>query len=110
MDWELLPRGRDRVRELAAAAAEAGAVVLATDPDREGEAISWHVMQELEVGGGEGDFGGGGSILRVDRKRVEVAARGGAAAPSCCRQEDLPTRPRPTPAPNSAAARCAARP
>lgn len=25
-------------------------LVLATDPDREGEAISWHVAQELEVG------------------------------------------------------------
>lgn len=24
-------------------------LVLATDPDREGEAISWHVLQELQV-------------------------------------------------------------
>lgn len=25
-------------------------LVLATDPDREGEAISWHLLQELQVG------------------------------------------------------------
>jgi DNA topoisomerase-1 len=49
MDWELLPRARERMRELKAAAAAADRVVLATDPDREGEAISWHVLQELEV-------------------------------------------------------------
>jgi DNA topoisomerase-1 len=34
--------------ELKGAAKNAGAVLLATDPDREGEAIAWHVMEELK--------------------------------------------------------------
>ena len=35
---------------IAAAARNAARVVLATDPDREGEAISWHLLEELQVG------------------------------------------------------------
>lgn len=37
----------DTVQELKKQAAKAGHVYLATDPDREGEAISWHLAQEL---------------------------------------------------------------
>ena len=33
----------DLIRELKKAADKAGTVYLATDPDREGEAISWHI-------------------------------------------------------------------
>jgi DNA topoisomerase I len=36
------------VNELKAAVKEAGAVFLATDPDREGEAISWHLEQVID--------------------------------------------------------------
>lgn len=42
---------RDRnnfVRELRAAARSAGRLILATDPDREGEAIAWHVAEALK--------------------------------------------------------------
>ncbi len=39
-------KGRERVlREIKKAAREASAVYLATDPDREGESISWHLVQ-----------------------------------------------------------------
>jgi DNA topoisomerase-1 len=38
---------KDTVKELQADAKEADKVYLATDPDREGEAISWHLAQEL---------------------------------------------------------------
>ena len=37
----------DTVKELRSEAAKAEKVFLATDPDREGEAISWHLAQEL---------------------------------------------------------------
>ncbi len=39
---------KDVVRELRADAQTAGEVFLATDPDREGEAISWHLAAALE--------------------------------------------------------------
>ena len=48
MEWETYP---DKVRQLKAItdeAKKADALILATDPDREGEAISWHVQQVLE--------------------------------------------------------------
>ena len=42
--------GKDKIiRELKTAADEADFVYLATDPDREGEAISWHLQQLLEL-------------------------------------------------------------
>ncbi len=45
---------RDRgkyVKELRAAARSADRLILATDPDREGEAIAWHVAEALKRGG-----------------------------------------------------------
>ncbi len=39
----------DLIKELKEAAAEAEAVYLATDPDREGEAISWHLKELLKL-------------------------------------------------------------
>jgi DNA topoisomerase-1 len=37
------------IRQLKAAASESDGVLLATDPDREGEAISWHLAQVLKI-------------------------------------------------------------
>ena len=37
------------IRQLKAMAADSDGVILATDPDREGEAISWHLAQLLKV-------------------------------------------------------------
>ncbi len=43
-------RGKeDLIKDLKKAAAEADTVYLATDPDREGEAISWHLKELLEL-------------------------------------------------------------
>jgi DNA topoisomerase-1 len=47
MKWELDPRSEKHVREIAEAVRKADALYLATDPDREGEAISWHVRDVL---------------------------------------------------------------
>ena len=47
MVWELEDRGSKRVSEIAKAVKGAEKLILATDPDREGEAISWHVLEAL---------------------------------------------------------------
>ena len=48
MSWQLDERGRKHVGEIARAVKGASRLYLATDPDREGEAISWHVREALE--------------------------------------------------------------
>ncbi len=48
MDWEIQPRAEKVVREIVQSLAKADALYLASDPDREGEAIAWHVLQELK--------------------------------------------------------------
>jgi len=48
MSWEVDARGAKRLSEIAEAAKRADRVILATDPDREGEAISWHVLEVLQ--------------------------------------------------------------
>src|SRR5688572_15474227 len=48
MEWEIDGKSKKHVREIADAVRGAGHLYLATDPDREGEAISWHVKQVLE--------------------------------------------------------------
>ena len=44
---------RPLVQELKEAAENAVAIYLATDPDREGEAISWHIVEAAELNGGK---------------------------------------------------------
>ncbi len=46
--YELTARGKDVVKELRAALKDASELYLATDEDREGEAISWHLLEELK--------------------------------------------------------------
>src|SRR3954449_6027870 len=47
MDWEVYGDKQKRVKEIADLARKADRLILATDPDREGEAISWHVQELL---------------------------------------------------------------
>ena len=47
MHYEVIERSEKRVAEIAKAMKKAEALYLATDPDREGEAISWHLSQIL---------------------------------------------------------------
>lgn len=49
MIWELDARGQKQISEISKAVKESEALILATDPDREGEAISWHVKEVLEA-------------------------------------------------------------
>lgn len=48
MIWNLEEQGKKRVKDIAASLKGAENLFLATDPDREGEAISWHIQQVLD--------------------------------------------------------------
>ena len=48
MEWELDSFSKKYVKEITDAAANSERIILATDPDREGEAIAWHVREILE--------------------------------------------------------------
>ena len=47
MSWDVEPKAQKRLNEIAEAMKGADRLILATDPDREGEAISWHVLEVL---------------------------------------------------------------
>jgi DNA topoisomerase-1 len=48
MLWEVDPKAQKRLNDITRAVKGADKLILATDPDREGEAISWHVLQVLK--------------------------------------------------------------
>ena len=48
MLWDVDPKAAKRLNDIADAAKGAERIILATDPDREGEAISWHVLEVLQ--------------------------------------------------------------
>ena len=48
MRWDVEPKAAKRLNEIAKAVKGANKLILATDPDREGEAISWHLLQVLD--------------------------------------------------------------
>jgi DNA topoisomerase-1 len=47
MSWEVDGKSEARIKAIAQALKSADTLILATDPDREGEAISWHISEEL---------------------------------------------------------------
>jgi len=51
MDWEVDSKSAKRLSDIQSALKGSDRLVLATDPDREGEAISWHVMEVLKKKG-----------------------------------------------------------
>ena len=48
MLWEIDDKAQKRLSDIAKAVKGADKLILATDPDREGEAISWHVLEVLK--------------------------------------------------------------
>src|SRR3989440_1523991 len=48
MIWEVDTKSQKRLNDIAQAVKGAKKLILATDPDREGEAISWHVLEVLK--------------------------------------------------------------
>lgn len=49
MSWEVDAQSKKRLADIGRAAKDADELILATDPDREGEAISWHVLDVLRA-------------------------------------------------------------
>ncbi len=49
MTWELSPGGKKRLSDILKAVKQCDTIVLASDPDREGEAIAWHILEELNA-------------------------------------------------------------
>src|ERR1700755_1489825 len=47
MVWDMDARAASKVKDIASAVKGADKLILATDPDREGEAISWHILEVL---------------------------------------------------------------
>ena len=48
MTWELSSGGKKHLSDIVKALKNADTLVLASDPDREGEAIAWHLLEELK--------------------------------------------------------------
>lgn len=48
-NYEIVPGKEEILKELGELAETADEILLATDPDREGEAIAWHLVQALEL-------------------------------------------------------------
>ena len=48
MEWETYPDKAKQLKAITDEAKKADTLILATDPDREGEAISWHVQEVLK--------------------------------------------------------------
>jgi DNA topoisomerase-1 len=59
-------KAKEVIAKLKEAAKKAGSIILATDEDREGEAISWHLVQALGLGD-EADIAQGKADSRIKR-------------------------------------------
>ncbi|MDB5735739.1 MAG: topoisomerase [Alphaproteobacteria bacterium] len=51
MVWDVDARAASKISDIAKAVKGADKLILATDPDREGEAISWHILEVLKAKG-----------------------------------------------------------
>ncbi|MGG5807819.1 type I DNA topoisomerase [Falsiroseomonas sp. CW058] len=84
MDWEADERGERQVGAIAKALKGARRLFLATDPDREGEAISWHVQDMLARRG---------ALRGLEVHRItfnEITKRAVQSAMAAPRQLDVP--------------------
>jgi DNA topoisomerase-1 len=78
MSWEADERGAKHMGEIARALKGAKTLYLATDPDREGEAISWHVRAMLD----DKNALKGVNVLRVTFNEItKTAVKAAMAAP-----------------------------
>ena len=84
MDWELGDRSKRHIDDIARALKGAKRVYLATDPDREGEAIAWHLQELLR----EKQLTEGLDIQRVTFNEItKSAVEAAMAAPRAVSQD-----------------------
>jgi len=83
MLWEVAPDSRKHIRAITEALKTDNLLILATDPDREGEAISWHLQEALA-----GALKKGKTVSRVTFNAITRSAV--AAAIKAPRQVDVP--------------------
>lgn len=76
MHYALVERNQDKVSAIKRAAKYAENIYLATDPDREGEAISWHILEVLKQAG----LDKGKRIVRCTFSEITPAAIKNAVA------------------------------
>jgi len=83
MKYEIIEKNQRHVQSIASAAKRATAIYLATDPDREGEAISWHIREILK----EKNLLGNKPVHRVVFHEITKRAITEAMQnPKCCRK------------------------
>ena len=68
--YHILPESRKHIELLRREAAQSEQVILATDPDREGEAIAWHLLQALDID----EKGGAPQVSRVTFHEITKGA------------------------------------
>ncbi|HET7453046.1 MAG TPA: type I DNA topoisomerase, partial [Thermoanaerobaculia bacterium] len=76
--YEVLKGKEKTLGELKKAARASERVYLAADPDREGEAISWHLLQELKPGSGKIEFKRA-RFNEITKKAVQAAVENAGA-------------------------------
>jgi hypothetical protein len=97
MRWEVNARGEDQLSKISDALSQSSRLILATDPDREGEAISWHVQQvrgRLAVGRAS-DVGGSAQCRQSSgsaRRTSATSPRGSWLSGSPHPQLEVPQR------------------
>jgi len=73
-EYTVIPGKEKVIAKLKKLAKDAVAIYLAPDPDREGEAIAWHLAEELGDGGGKKKKGGGIPMHRVTFNEITKKA------------------------------------
>ena len=73
-EYTVIPGKEKVIAKLKKMAKDAVAIYLAPDPDREGEAIAWHLAEELGDGGGKKKKGGGIPMHRVTFNEITKKA------------------------------------